>query len=601
MEHFANVKELNQSSARDKAARAVFTASAFFSVVAVAGIVFFIMLESLPAFSEIGALNFIFGTTWAPTKDFLPVSERFGILPMIVGSLVVTAGATLVGGTMGVFTAVFLAYFCPKRLKAVFNQVINLLAGIPSIVYGYFGLVVLVPLLAEVSPTNSGQGALAGSLILGIMILPTVASIVRNSIESVPEAYFEGALALGCSREQAVFKTVLPAAKSGTVTGVIMGIGRAVGETMAVMMVAGNTPQFIEGPFTSIRTLTVNIVMDMNYAEGLHLQALIATGFVLLVLVLLLNALIAAINRIKNPLDEKTALKPRDGGGQSGAAPVFKSTGALCRGLKYAAVVVACIVALCLVFLIGFVFVKGVGHISFDLLFGESGNDKMTLRPAFVSTGMLIALALVVALPIGVATAVYLAEYSKRGSRAVKTVRLFVDTLASIPSIVFGLFGALVFGGLMGMDYSLLAGGLTLALIILPTIIRATEESILAVPDSLREAGLALGAGKARTVFKVVLPAAMSGIVTSIILSIGRIVGESAALIYTAGAVPYTPSGYLDQGSSFAVMMWMFAGEGMYVDSAYATACILMIFVALLNLLVTLCERKFRKKQGIAK
>ena len=380
-----------------------------------------------------------------------------------------------------------------------------------------------------------------------------------------------------------------------------MGIGRAVGETMAVMMVAGNTPQFIEGPFTSIRTLTVNIVMDMNYAEGLHLQALIATGFVLLVLVLLLNALIAAINRRKKPLDKKTALKPRDGGGQSGAAPVFKNTGALCRGLKYAAVVVACIVALCLVFLIGFVFVKGVGHISFDLLFGESGNDKMTLRPAFVSTGMLIALALVVALPIGVATAVYLAEYSKRGSRAVKTVRLFVDTLASIPSIVFGLFGALVFGGLMGMDYSLLAGGLTLALIILPTIIRATEESILAVPDSLREAGLALGAGKARTIFKVVLPAAMSGIVTSIILSIGRIVGESAALIYTAGAVPYTPSGYLDQGSSFAVMMWMFAGEGMYVDSAYATACILMIFVALLNLLVTLCERKFRKKQGIAK
>lgn len=208
--------------------------------------------------------------------------------------------------------------------------------------------------------------------------------------------------------------------------------------------------------------------MDMNYAEGLHLQALIATGFVLLVLVLLLNALIAAINRRKKPLDKKTALKPRDGGGQSGAAPVFKNTGALCRGLKYAAVVVACIVALCLVFLIGFVFVKGVGHISFDLLFGESGNDKMTLRPAFVSTGMLIALALVVALPIGVATAVYLA-------------------------------------------------------------------------------------------------------------------------------------GYLDQGSSFAVMMWMFAGEGMYVDSAYATACILMIFVALLNLLVTLCERKFRKKQGIAK
>ncbi|MGN0782282.1 MAG: phosphate ABC transporter permease subunit PstC [Christensenellales bacterium] len=598
MEQSENVIELKKSSARDKAAKAVFTVSAFFSVAAVAGIVFFILLESIPAFSEIGVFNFIFGTTWAPTKDFLPVSERFGILPMIVGSVAVTAGAILVGGTTGVFTAVFLACFCPKRLKAVFNQVINLLAGIPSIVYGYFGLVALVPLLAKSSPTGSGQGALASSIILGLMILPTVASIVRNSLEAVPEGLLEGALALGCTKAQAVFKVILPASKSGTVTGIIMGIGRAVGETMAVMMIAGNSPQFIEGPFTSIRTLTINIVMEMNYAEGLHMNALIATGFVLLVLVLLLNAILAYVNRRKKPLSKNASLNSK---GQSGITHVFKKTGGVCESLKYASAAIACIVALCLAFLIVFVFVKGVGHISWDLLFGESGNEKMTLRPAFVSTGMLILLSLAVALPVGVATAVYLAEYSGRGSRAVRVVRLFVDTLASIPSIVFGLFGSLVFGELLGMGYSLLSGGLTLALIVLPTIIRSAEESILAVSDSLREASLALGAGKARTIFKVVLPAAMSGIITAVILSVGRIVGESAALIYTAGAVPYTPQSYLDEGSTFAVMMWMFSGEGMYVDSAYATACILMIFVAILNLLVTMCERKFRKKSGAVK
>lgn len=328
------------------------------------------------------------------------------------------------------------------------------------------------------------------------------------------------------------------------------------------------------------------------------MNALIATGFVLLVLVLLLNAILAYVNRRKKPLSKNASLNSK---GQSGITHVFKKTGGVCESLKYASAAIACIVALCLAFLIVFVFVKGVGHISWDLLFGESGNEKMTLRPAFVSTGMLILLSLAVALPVGVATAVYLAEYSGRGSRAVRVVRLFVDTLASIPSIVFGLFGSLVFGELLGMGYSLLSGGLTLALIVLPTIIRSAEESILAVSDSLREASLALGAGKARTIFKVVLPAAMSGIVTAVILSVGRIVGESAALIYTAGAVPYTPQSYLDEGSTFAVMMWMFSGEGMYVDSAYATACILMIFVAILNLLVTMCERKFRKKSGAVK
>ena len=219
----------------------------------------------------------------------------------------------------------------------------------------------------------------------------------------------------------------------------------------------------------------------------------------------------------------------------------------------------------------------------------------MTLLPAFITTGLLILISLIIALPIGIASAIYLVEYSKKGSRTVKIIRLFTDTLAGIPSIIFGLFGMILFCDIMKMGYSILAGGLTLTIIILPTIIRSTEESLLAVPENIREGSFALGAGKVRTIFKLVLPSALNGIVTAILLSIGRIVGESAALIYTAGAVAYTPSSIMDPGSSFAVMMWMFAGEGLYINSAYATASVLLIITALINLTVMFMQKKLKR------
>ncbi len=622
------VKE-NRNTERKKegAAKGLFLVSAVFSVAAVFAIVFYILLASFPAFREIGVFHFLFGKTWAPLKEYLAVSDRFGILPMIVGSLSVTFGAVLLGGTLGIFSAIFLSYFCPKKLKDVFSEIINLLSGIPSIIYGFFGIVVLVPLLIKISPNGNGKGILASSLILGIMILPTVAGIAKNAIEAVPKSYFEGALALGSTKEQAVFKVILPAARSGIVSGLILGVGRAIGETMAVMMVAGNTAAFPHGLFDNLRTLTTNVVMEMAYSEGLHRQALIATAFVLLVFVLILNFLLGLIKTEKKPSGkepktrrlhpEKTAdsAEAKTDSGANATAParkerltetvtprqrvVFKKTGGVQAAMKYASAAISVLVSLSLALLVCFILIKGVPNITADFLFGASGNEKMTLAPAFVSTGILILIALVIALPIGIGAAIYLVEYAKKGSKLVRVIRLFTDTLAGIPSIVFGLFGMIFFGGVLHLGYSLLSGGLTLVLIILPTIVRSTEESLLAVPDSLREGSLALGASKVGTIFRVVLPSAISGIMTAIILSVGRIVGESAALIYTAGAVPYMPTGITEQGSSFAVMMWMFAGEGLYLDQAYATASVLLVFVAVLNLLARFTEKKLKKGKTV--
>ena len=578
----------------DVAAKAVFAASAVFSVFAVFAIVFYILYESVPALSEIGVFNFIFGTLWAPTKDFLDVSERFGVLPMIVGTLCVSAGAVLVGGVAGVFSAICLKAFCPKKLRGVIGGMINFLAGIPSIVYGFFGLTLLVPMLSDISSTGSGKGILASSLILGMMILPTVTSMTKDALDAVPDSYREGALALGATPQQAMFKVVVPAAKSGIITSLVLGMGRAVGETMAVMMVAGNVPEFPKGLFSNIRTLTINMVVEMGYATGLHRQALIATGSVLLVIVLALNFGIGLARRPKKYREKKgkNVLVSKS----ERSAPVFVKSGSGCTVLKYISIVCVAAVAASLATLIVFILVKGLPHIDANLLFGESGNAGMTLRPAFVTTGLLILIALAIALPIGICAAIFLAEYSKRDSRLVRVIRLFTETLSGMPSIIFGFFGMLMFCELMQMRTSILAGGITLSLMILPTVIRSTEESLLAVDNSLREASLALGAGKLRTTVRVVLPSALSGIVTAIILSIGRIVGESAALIYTAGAVPYEAESVMDSGSSFAVMMWLFASEGLYIDYAYATAAVLLIMVALINVAVFLVKRRLAVK-----
>lgn len=246
-------------------------------------------------------------------------------------------------------------------------------------------------------------------------------------------------------------------------------------------------------------------------------------------------------------------------------------------------------------FLVGFILIKGVGNLTPDLFALEYNSDNASLMPALINTLIITLLSLVIAVPFGIFAAIYLVEYAKKGSKLVKIIRITTETLQGIPSIIFGLFGLLFFSTALHWGYSLLAGAMTLVIMILPLIIRTTEEALMGVPDAYREASFGLGAGKLRTVFKVVLPSAIPGILSGVVLATGRIVGETAALIYTAGAVAKVPSSLMGSGRTLAVHMYVLSSEGLYMDQAYATAVILLIFVLVLNGVSGLCAKHLSK------
>ena len=277
-------------NAKETIMKFVFLLAATVSIAAVILICVFLFASGVPAIREIGVFNFLFGTTWRPANDL------YGILPMIVGSIYVTAGALVIGVPVGVLTAIFMARFCPKWLYKIMKPAVNLMAGIPSVVYGFFGLVVLVPYIRD---TFGGRGlsVLTASILLGLMILPTIISMSESSLRAVPQSYYECGLALGASHERSVLFTVVPAAKSGIFASIILGVGRAIGETMAVIMVAGNQTVIPEKITDGVRTLTTNIVMEMGYSTGLHREALIATAVVLFVFILIINLAFSLLKR----------------------------------------------------------------------------------------------------------------------------------------------------------------------------------------------------------------------------------------------------------------------------------------------------------------
>lgn len=638
---------------KEKAGKTVFTIAATICVIAVIAIFGFMLVKSLPAFRKIGFFNFVFGDNWSPDRldkyDDASLSGTYGVFKMIIGTLAATVGALVIGGTLGYFTAVFIAFYCPERLKKIFSSTVNLLAGIPSVVYGFFGIMFLLPLLANFAP-NNGSGLLATSLILGIMIMPTVVSLSKTSLEAVPRAYYEGALALGSTHSQAVFGTVTKAAKSGVTASLVLGIGRALGETMAVVMVAGNSVAYPDSLFNSFRVLTANIVMEMGYAGEVQQGALVATGVILLVFVLIVNLIFGAISKktIKSAVnktglfsrifkkdDEKSDVKNSVASGVAGKITsgvatdekggekndakngvtkrniFFEKIGDFFSSLKYkmktasvgagVSVGAGIFAGITLLLIIGFVLVKGAPTLFSNphLLFGkyEFNSEKITILPSIVTTLMTVALSLLVAVPIGICTAIFLNEYAKKNNVFIKIIRGAIDLLNGVPSIVYGLFGMITFVALIKGRSTIMAGSLTVGIMLLPTIVRSTEESLKSVQDSLREGSFALGAGKMRTIFKIVLPSALPGILSAIILSMGRVISESAPFIYTMGSViSAIPTGYFDSNATLAVALYRLSGEGWYVNEAYATAVVLIVLVLALNFLAELIAGKLNKK-----
>lgn len=634
---------------KEKAGKTVFTIAAMICVIAVIAIFGFMLVKSLPAFRKIGFFNFVFGDNWSPDRldkyDDASLSGTYGVFKMIIGTLAATVGALVIGGTLGYFTAVFIAFYCPESLKKIFSSTVNLLAGIPSVVYGFFGITFLLPLLANFAP-NNGSGLLATSLILGIMIMPTVVSLSKTSLEAVPRAYYEGALALGSTHSQAVFGTVTKAAESGVTASLVLGIGRALGETMAVVMVAGNSVAYPDSLFNSFRVLTANIVMEMGYAGEVQQGALVATGVILLVFVLIVNLIFGAISKktIKSAVnktglfsrifkkdDEKSGAKNSVASGvaskiTSGVTTdekndatngvtkrniFFEKIGDFFSSLKYkmktasvgagVSVGTGIFAGITLLLIIGFVLVKGAPTLFTNphLLFGkyEFNSEKITILPSIVTTLMTVALSLLVAVPIGICTAIFLNEYAKKNNVFIKIIRGAIDLLNGVPSIVYGLFGMITFVALIKGRSTIMAGSLTVGIMLLPTIVRSTEESLKSVQDSLREGSFALGAGKMRTIFKIVLPSALPGILSAIILSMGRVISESAPFIYTMGSViSAMPGGYFDSNATLAVALYRLSGEGWYVNEAYATAVVLIVLVLALNFPAEFIAGKLNKK-----
>ena len=284
------MSKVSVQGVKEGAAKVAFTFTALVSILAVALICVFLFVNGVPGMADIGVWDFLSGEKWKPGQ------EVFGILPFILGSVYVTAGALVVGVPAGLMTALFLSRFASKRMAKLLRPAVQLLAGIPSVVYGFFGLVVLVPLVREVFG-GTGSSLLTASVLLGMMILPTIITVAESALNAVPAAYYEGALALGATHERSVFHVILPAAKSGVMAGIILGIGRAVGEATAVMMVAGNRTSMPKGLLKGVRTLTSNIVIEMGYATDLHREALIATAVVLFVFILLINVLTSILKR----------------------------------------------------------------------------------------------------------------------------------------------------------------------------------------------------------------------------------------------------------------------------------------------------------------
>ena len=614
---------MTKTNVKDKIGKSLFMAAAVICVISVVTIFIFLIVKSAPALKKIGFFDFLFGTEWSPDKDATydkPLTGSYGVAKMIAGTLAATLGAIITGGITGYFTAVFLAFYCPKKIKKFLCAAINLLAGIPSVVYGFFGISFVLPLLSNIAP-NGGDGLMATSIILGIMILPTVVSLSRTALEAVPKSYYEGSVSLGANHNRTVFSVMSPAAKSGIFASLILGIGRALGETMAVVMVAGNSVAYPKDLFTSFRVLTANIVLEMGYAGEVQTGALIASGVVLLVFVLITNLAFGLISGkiVVKAVNKGTSVQSADGKIDKTAGVTlnqkiknfFAPIGSFCGKAAYklhlsdvkAALAIICgvLAASSLAIVIGFIMVKGVPELVKDpaILYRkyEFGMQDVTIYPAIITTLETVTLSLLISVPIGIMTAIFLNEYAKQGNVFVKIIRSAIDVLAGVPSIVFGLFGMIVFVPAFGGSGSLIAGTLTISMMLLPVIVRSTEESLKTVPDSLREGSLALGAGKVRTIFRIVLPSALPGILSAVILSAGRVISESAPFIYTMGSIIRgIPKNLTDGGTTLAVALYRLAGEGWHIGEAYATAVVLVVIVLALTLTSEIISEKLSKK-----
>ena len=625
---------------KELALKNLFLTCACVAVLAVILIFVFTFWKAIPVITDIGLGEF-FGLTWAPTEG------RYGILALLAGSGIVTVGSLAIGVPLAVGCAVFLTEIAGKRLAGIVSTAVDLLAGVPSVVYGFFGLVILRPLVAGLTG-GLGFGALTVWLVLAIMIVPTITTLTMDALRSIPMGIREASFAMGATRWQTIYKVVLPAAKMGIVNAVVLGMGRAIGETMAVLMVVGNAPVIPGGIASPLSTITSQIALDMGYSSGLHRSALFGMGVVLFIISASLVGIVRAVSSAREsgrgrsrhrrakaadravvaggvnfdhaeapaehaPAQMLTAddvtpvtgavTEAREGSrarikrllaeGAKGGGNKNRTNDLMLGVFRAAGIVTPAV----LVVIIAFVAVNGLPVMSLDFIFGwpEGVNAEGGIFPTIISTLYVTALAMLICTPIAVLAAVYLAEYAKQG-RLVTFIRYAADTLSSVPSIVMGLFGYAMFVEAMGFGLSMLSAALALALMMMPIVMRTTEEAIRAVPRYIRWGAYGLGATKWQVVSKIVLPSAFPRIATGIVLAIGRAIGETAVVLYTMGQAINLPLTPLDSGRPMTIHLYQLANEGINMQAAYGTALLLMLMILAFNLFARYISRRSASK-----
>lgn len=637
----SNLKQVTRATRlKELALKNLFLTCACVAVLAVILIFVFTFWKAIPVITDIGLGEF-FGLTWAPTEG------RYGILALLAGSGIVTVGSLAIGVPLAVGCAVFLTEIAGKRLAGIVSTAVDLLAGVPSVVYGFFGLVILRPLVAGLTG-GLGFGALTVWLVLAIMIVPTITTLTMDALRSIPMGIREASFAMGATRWQTIYKVVLPAAKMGIVNAVVLGMGRAIGETMAVLMVVGNAPVIPGGIASPLSTITSQIALDMGYSSGLHRSALFGMGVVLFIISASLVGIVRAVSSAREsgrgrsrhrrakaadravvaggvnfdhaeapaehaPAQMLTAddvtpvtgavTEAREGSrarikrllaeGAKGGGNKNRTNDLMLGVFRAAGIVTTAV----LVVIIAFVAVNGLPVMSLDFIFGwpEGVNAEGGIFPTIVSTLYVTALAMLICTPIAVLAAVYLAEYAKQG-RLVTFIRYAADTLSSVPSIVMGLFGYAMFVEAMGFGLSMLSAALALALMMMPIVMRTTEEAIRAVPRYIRWGAYGLGATKWQVVSKIVLPSAFPRIATGIVLAIGRAIGETAVVLYTMGQAINLPLTPLDSGRPMTIHLYQLANEGINMQAAYGTALLLMLMILAFNLFARYISRRSASK-----
>ena len=590
------------------------------AVIVSAAIIYTLLDGSLEFFfsPKVNLGEFLTGTHWVPSGS----DPQFGILPLLAGTVLIAGGTLLIAGPLGIGSALFLSEFAGKRMRAVAKPVIEVLAGIPSVVYGFFALLVISPILQD-GLGASYFNALSAIIVMAIMVLPIIVSISDDAMRAVPSHLREASLALGATRWETSTRVVMPAASSGIMASLLLGLGRALGETMVVMLAAGSLAKLTLNPLDEVMTMTTYIaqVATGDIPPGVAVSAAFAVGLLLFLITYAVNIVAArVVERIKSgtsmrlrrrggPLEGLRAVRARVLRTLRMVVPKLSSEGDVLLRRRYlkgkagVGLVAGC-------FLVGVVFLvallysvlqQGLGGIDWGFLTSYPSYRPTIagIGPVILGSVYLMLLTMLFAVPLGVGAAVYLNEFA-RDSRYTRFMRRIIQNLAGVPSIVFGLVGLAVFVRFLGLGPSLLSGSLTLAIMVLPIVVVSTEEALKGVPEGFRQAALSLGATRWQAVRHHVLPNSIPGILTGTVLSLSRAIGETAPILFIAAIFSKTaPTGILDGFLALPVTIfyWTRHPKEEFHDLAASTIIVLLIILLSMNAVAILIRQRAESRR----